>query len=219
MIRLLKTVYTGQIFVSNPNDAVNIAYDLNGSSLVNRIFKNSYFNGIPQMVLPELTQSIISVPDVYEALKNKADAVEVQKNGQIVLTLEGTTDRWHVGEKVSDEENKKLVGEAFTMFEPFHDMLDAIGSGRGENWEYSSILCGSDIIERLINYETVTIRDPDVEDVGIILTSKCFPSIKKCDGIQAEFIYSSTSERFMTVMSSRFFNTVTYRMLVDTLKC
>ena len=218
MVKLLKTVYGDQIYISRSDLEVDVTFDHLGFAKVNPIFKRSYFTGIAKSVLPELTQSVVSLTNLYDAFKNKANLVEILDNGHIRLSNDDQ--EWFVGEKVSDEEDEKMVGTCFERFAPFYNKLDAISEGSSGDWHIGRVNFTGSILERIVNYETVTVRDTLSQDIGIILTAKCFPNIKKVEAVCADFIYCDSSEKFMTVLSSGFFNgTVKFRMLVDTLRC
>ena len=220
VIKLLKTVYADVVFISYASAPVNIIYDHLGNPDTDKIFKRSYFTNAVGQLLVELAGSTMSIVDAYNAFKKGADTIEIKPNKHIIVTSEDK--EYMIGIKLDTPEHDKLLDEGYGMLKPFYDKLGEINTDTGltpDGYKYDQLQCGPDIVTRLINYETVTLRSEVENDVGLILTCKCFPNIKKCDTFTVGWLYKDEDERFMCMVSSSFPNKIGFRMFIDALRC
>lgn len=212
IIKLVNTVYKEHVFISNASEPMNYMAEPLEYESTNKIFQRSYFVNIVPRVFPELEESIISMNDIYQALKMKLEAIDVVDNTIYLIDNEGHT--YPVGIKITPDKYDQIsVKSTMERMQPYYDALNS------NEWTFSSVTCGRDVVDRLIDYQTVTIRDEEHDGVAVILTAKCFPNIKKCDAMQIDWLSKPDDERFYTMITSSFMDGILFRMLVETLKC
>lgn len=225
IIKLIKTTYEGNIFISNLSGNMSIVAS-KAISPLNKIFETSYYTGVVERLIPELAQSLVSIDVLYNAFKAKAESVDVCDNNHIYLYSE-SGEEFFVGERLSLHEHNLNYAEAIHQFDDIFNVLDAYESIDNMNnygWYYDTKMCTSEEIVRLVNYETITVRSDNESDVGLILTAKCFPNIKKCEGIQLDWLYHEGEEMYSVLVTSQFmsaavFKPIVFHMMVKALRC
>ena len=224
IIKLIKTTYTDNIFISNIMGSTSMVASMNVMK-INKIFANSYYTGISERIIPELVQSIVSVEILYDAFKAKAESIEVCDNNHIRIYSE-SGEEFFVGEHLDEHENNMYYGNILSGFDDVYNILDVYGDhiNADSDWKYDSKMCTSDELVRLVNYETITVRSDNEQDVGLIITAKCFPNIKKCEGIKIDWLYNNKQEMFTALVASQFmscdvFKPIVFHMMVKALRC
>lgn len=212
-IKLLKTVYEDMVFVSGRNVPITAVFDHIGSPGTNKIFRRSYFSHMVELLPVELAQSFMSIQACYEAFKNKCMYIST---GDDYVTLTNGDKSYTVANRLSKEEADTIMLNLISWFFEYNDEEIA---KLGDTAHYSGTTCEYSVIERLIRYETVTIREDENSDIGIILTAKCFPNIKKCGMIQINWLWHDGEEQFTTCISSAYPDNIIFRMVVETLRC
>lgn len=213
IIKLIKTVYSERVFVSYATERMNFIAEPLQYESTNPIFRRSYFTFVVDRLIPELQSSIIDIPAIYNVSKLKIEGVEVDElsGGISLFDIDGKS---HVvAARVKPDRYSEICTEVMSRMDPFYETLKMKG------WIQSSVSCSSDIITRLIDYDTVTIRDDFNPDVAIILTAKCFPNIKKCQAITVDWASNDEDERFHTIVASQYMDGIVFRMQVEALKC
>lgn len=222
LIKLIKTVYTGNIFISKTGIDMDMIYDYS-DNVANAIFRVSYFSHIVDKIMPELTGCITMVPTLYDAFHDGVETVEVASNGHIMFGNKAGEEHC-VGLRVTDDVHDKYMGNMFVNIKDLYELLTRDGDD-GPEYTYDNIDMPAEDILRLINYDTITVRNKTDSDIGIILTCKCFPNIKKCNGIDISWVYKDDEEMYKTMVKSQFMsdkypsNPVVFTMIVDTLRC
>ena len=218
VIKLIKTVYTGKIFVSPYNMAQDIVYECVDNPKTNKIFNYGYFTHIEHMLPAQMCGTILDVMTCYEAFKNKCDIIEIKSNNIVELSNGDAT--YPIGMVLDKKVSLNYYMEGAKRVLPFFETLSDIQAGDGsENTHYEEIECGAVTIGRLIGYETITIRCEEENDVGIILTCKCLPNIKKCEKINLGFMYKDDQEMVQTFVGAVYKDAIEYRMVLSTLRC
>ena len=189
----------------------------------NKIFTTSYFSHIVDKIMPELTGCVTTIPVLYDLFHDGIDTVEVKDNGHIMF---GTKDGTEVcaGVKVTDTNHDQYIGNMFNRIKDLYEMLTREGDD-GPEYKYSNINMAPEDLARLVEYDTVTVRSDVDPDIAIILTCKCFPNIKKCNGVEIAWIYKGDEEMYKTMVASQFMadkypvKPIVFKMIVDTLRC
>ena len=222
IIKLIKTTYTDNVFISNTSGMSIVANETD--TPVNKIFSHSYYTGMVERMIPELAQSLVSVNVLYNAFKAKPESIEVYDNNHICIYSK-SGEEFFIGERLDIAEHEERYRRVMQQFDDIFGILDKYGDNLNANgWYYDTKMCTSEDIARLVNYETITIRSTTEEDIGLILTAKCFPNIKKCEAIQLDWLYNDENEMFDVLVTSQFlskstFKPIVFHMLVKAVRC
>ena len=213
-IKLIKSAYPSVIYVSRAEDGLALFTNAKG---VNPAFKYSHFTGMNKLLPPEMFESLIDVEVTYNAIKDKMDTIEVLENGTIIADV-GNSKPYAIGHKASSIQTSNIMGMSLEGFKMYYSILSAEDNLDYDITEYD---CTEEDITRLINYETVTFRPEPESSLGLILTCKCFPNIKKCKGITIQWLSKSDEDRFYFIVYSKYMdkNQAGFVMTGEALRC
>lgn len=213
-LKLIKSAYPKVIYITRPEDNMVVFTNSTG---VNPIFKYSHFTHVKDNIPVEMTSSLIDVEVLYNALKDKMESIEVRDNGSICAeNSKGQV--YIIGHKTTEVQTSNIMGMALEGFKVYYNIISSIDHLAYTIYEYK---CTAENISRLVNYETVTFRPDPESSIGLILTCKCFPNIKKCRDIQIQWLCKDDEGKFYFIVSSSYMDNkpIGFVMVGEALRC
>ena len=156
----------------------------------------TYFKKCIQRFPEELQNATVFAPTLKEAIKDKCKNIEINTNFDIVMQNDKDK-KYIVGHKLDSSKINKSIEDTLLLiydyFDPSSDME-------------ASISCGKEVITRLMNYEVVTLRPENSEDICLIATCKLFTNIKKCNSFAVAWFPSDEDLITNTMISATYFD-------------
>ena len=155
----------------------------------------TYFKKCINRFPNELHNARIFSQTLKEAIKDKCKDITIGKDFNIVMENEKGK-KYTVGCKLNEDKVKEFMERFLALTYEYFENI---------NME-TCMSCGKEIIDRLINYEVVTLRPEGHDDICLIATCKLFTNIKKCNSFAVAWIPSSEELITNTMLSSTYFD-------------
>lgn len=209
MNKLVRNVYSqyvvGSVYVFNsPLGLKNI----------NPLFKKSYFSINVDGFNNALHNAIYNPSEVNEAIKDKVKSFYVDDDNYIIFYNGKSNEEFHVGRKinenmVADMEEKLLYNYSEEITNDF--------SKEAYIYQKDSTL---EIIDRLNNYEVITLRCNEDKEIALIMTNKLFPNSKKMEHFTINWIVKEDDEVFLIDIASLYYDdSILFKTLLKGIRC
>ena len=219
-IKLIKSAYsnniTAMVLPEEPRNGNTIFMDIKD---IDNDPQNYFRNSIFKLQLPvELSNTAIMIDKTIEAIKDKVTIIDIRKDG--VYLSGGKTNKEFEIAKVLEE---PIINRELQKVYQFYDNYEIFNTGFENNPNVSTKkeIMVENLVERLLNYEVVTIRPNEngFDDFALIVTKKSFPNVKKMNSLSIEWSGNSESEIVTEYIISKFEPNVLFIQALNTLRC
>ena len=209
MNKLVRNVYSQYVLGSNL-----IFNSPLGLKNVNPLFKKSYFIINPSDYASELHNAIYNPSEVNEAIKDKVKSFYIDDDNYIVFYNGKSNEEFHVGRKIN--ENISADMEEKILYKYSEDFLN-FDKKSSYNYQKVSTL---DIIDRLNNYEVITLRCTEDKEIALIMTNKLFANSKKMDKFIVNWFVQEDNEVFiMDIQSFYYDESILFKTSLKGIRC
>lgn len=219
-IKLIKSAYSNNITAivlpEEPRNGNTIFMNIKD---IDNDPQNYFRNSIFKLQLPvELSNTVIMIDKTIEAIKDKVTIIDIRKDG--VYLSGGKTNKEFEIAKVLEE---PITNRELQKVYQFYDNYEIFNTGFENNPNVSTKkeIMVENLVERLLNYEVVTIRPDEngFDDFALIVTKKSFPNVKKMNSLSIEWSGNSESEIVTVYIISKFEPNVLFIQALNTLRC
>lgn len=219
-IKLIKSAYsnniTAMVLPEEPRNGNTIFMNIKD---IDNDPQNYFRNSIFKLQLPvELSNTVIMIDKTIEAIKDKVTIIDNRKDG--VYLSGGKTNKEFEIAKVLEE---PIINRELQKVYQFYDNYEIFNTGFENNPNVSTKkeIIVENLVERLLNYEVVTIRPDEngFDDFALIVTKKSFPNVKKMNSLSIEWSGNSESEIVTVYIISKFEPNILFLQALNTLRC
>ena len=209
MNKLVRNVYSQYVLGSNL-----VFNSPLGLKNVNPLFKKSYFIINPSDYVSELHNAIYNPSEVNEAIKDKVKSFYIDDDNYIIFYNGKSNEEFHVGRKIN--ENIAADMEEKILYKYSEDFLN-FDKKSSYNYQKVSTL---DIIDRLNNYEVITLRCTEDKEIALIMTNKLFANSKKMDKFIVNWFVQEDNEVFiMDIQSFYYDESILFKTSLKGIRC
>lgn len=185
-----------------------------GLKNVNPLFRKSYFKlVIDDEFNMNLHNAIYNPSDVNDAIKDKVKSFYIDDDNYIIFYGGKSNEEFHVGRKIN--ENIVADMEEKMLYSYTEDLLN-FNKDANEYQKLSTL----DIIDRLNNYEVITLRCTEDKEIALIMTNKLFPNSKKMDSFVVSWFVKEDDEVFLMDIQSYYFdNSFLFKTCLKGIRC
>lgn len=178
---------------------------------INPLFKRSYFT-IGEVFSKELHNAVYNHDNVNDAIKDKVKQFYINEEGQLVFLGGKSEKEFIVGIKLDD--NTVANMEELMLANAKRSILEL----KEDTYEYKK---EGDIntIQKLIDYEVVTLRCTENKEIALIMTNKLFPNVKKMDNFLVTWFVDDSEIFNIVVQSSYFDGLATFTQYIQGIRC
>lgn len=178
---------------------------------INPLFKRSYFT-IGETFSEDLHNTVYNPDIVNDAIKDKVKQYYINEEGQLVFIGGKSEKEFIVGIKLDDNTVANI--EELMLANAKRSILEL----KEDTYEYKKE-GDINIIQKLIDYEVVTLRCTENKEIALIMTNKLFPNIKKMDNFLVTW-FVDDSEVFNIVVQSTYFDgAYSFNQYIQGIRC
>lgn len=219
-IKLIKSAYsnniTAMVLPEEPRNGNSIFMNIKD---IDNDPQNYFRNSIFKLQLPvELSNTVIMIDKTIEAIKDKVTIIDNRKDG-VYLSGGKTNKEFEIAKALEEP----IINRELQKVYQFYDNYEIFNTSFENNPNVSTKkeIIVENLVERLLNYEVVTIRPDEngFDDFALIVTKKSFPNVKKMNSLSIEWSGNSESEIVTVYIISKFEPNVLFIQALNTLRC